>query len=78
LPHDIRAGLLGGELLKTATASRADLRQMHASAASYLDQGYRHNQSILETTANCVSRAIMMLTLEILALAVALIITISS
>jgi hypothetical protein len=78
LPRNFRAGLLGGELLKTAAESGADLRQMQASAASYLDQGYEHNQTILERAAKSVSRAILLLTAEILALAVALIITLVS
>jgi hypothetical protein len=75
LPRNFRAGLLGGQLLKTAAESKADLRQMQASAASYLDQGYASNEAILRTAAKCVFRAIVLLTVEILALAVALIIT---
>jgi hypothetical protein len=45
LPRGVHVGLLGGELLETAKASGADLRQMQATAASYLDDGYRHNRS---------------------------------
>jgi hypothetical protein len=78
LPQGVRAGLLGGEMLDIAKASGADLNQMQASAARYLDQGYRHNQPILETGAGRVRRAILMLTAEILALVVALGITIAS
>jgi hypothetical protein len=42
-PRDVRMGILGSEMLDIANASDADLRQMQASAASYLDRGYRHN-----------------------------------
>jgi hypothetical protein len=51
---------------------------MQASAAFYLDQSYRHNHAILETSASRVRYAIMMLTIEILALVVALGVTIVS
>jgi len=36
-PRNRQTGLLGGELLKLASHSGADLRQMQASAADYLD-----------------------------------------
>jgi hypothetical protein len=74
-PRDIRAGLLGSEMLEIAKTSDADLRQMQAAAASYLDDGYRHNQAILESSAACVRNAIVLLTVEILALVVALVVT---
>ena len=77
-PKDVRAGLLGSELLEVAKTSGADLRQMQASAASYLDQGYVHNQAILESSARSVRHGIVMLTAEILALVVALVVTIVS
>ena len=76
LPHGVHVGLLGGELLQTAQTSGADLRQMQSAAASYLDEGYRHNQAILEAVAKRVRRAVFMLTAEILALAIALLVTI--
>jgi hypothetical protein len=75
-PQDVRAGLLGSELLDVAKAGGAELRQMQAAAAVYLDQSYRHNHAILETSAGRVRYAIVMLTVEILALVVALGITI--
>ncbi len=78
LPRGVHVGLLGGELLETAKASDADLRQMQAAAASYLDNGYKHNQTILETAAKRVGRAIFFLTVEILALVVALVVTLVS
>ncbi len=65
-------------MLEVARASGADLRQMQASVASYLDQGYRHNQAILDASAGRVRYAIMMLTIEILVLVTALVITIAS
>lgn len=78
LPRDVQVGLLGGELLETAKASDADLRQMQAAAAKYLDDGYKNNQTILEQAAMRVRRAIVLLTIEILALAVALLVTLVS
>lgn len=78
LPRDVHAGLLGGELLETAKSKDADLRQMQASAASYLDSFYLHNQSILGATAGRVKNAIALLTVEILSLAVALVVTLLS
>jgi len=47
----VRTGLLGSEMLEMAKTSEADLRQMHAPAASCLDDGYRHNQAILGSSA---------------------------
>lgn len=78
LPRDVHAGLLGGELLQTAKATSADLRQMQASAATYLDASYRHNQSILETAARRIRRAVVLLTVEVLLLVVALVVTLLS
>jgi hypothetical protein len=77
-PRDVYDGLLGSELLEAVRTGEADLRQMQASAASYLGYGYRHNRAILETSAGRVRHAILMLTVEILALVVAFGITIVS
>ena len=78
VPRNVHAGLLGGELLNTAKETDADLRQMQAAAAGYLDFAYRHNQVILEDSAERVSRAIIMLTIEILSLVVGLVVTLVS
>jgi hypothetical protein len=51
---------------------------MQAAAAGYLDSAYRHNQSILEDSARRVSRAIVMLTIEVLSLVVGLVVTLVS
>jgi hypothetical protein len=75
LPRGVHVGLLGGELLETAKANDADLRQMQAAAAGYLDNGYKHNQVILEDAARRATLAIIFLTAEILALAAALLVT---
>jgi hypothetical protein len=77
-PQDLHAGLLGSEMLEAARASGADLGQMQTSVASYLDQGYRHNQAILDISAERVRYAITMLMIEILVLVVALVITLAS
>ncbi|MHB8241875.1 MAG: hypothetical protein ACYDHN_07770 [Solirubrobacteraceae bacterium] len=76
LPRGTHVGLLGGELLETAETTGADLRDMQAAAARYLDEGYEHNQSILENAATRIGRAIHFLTAEILVLTVALVVTI--
>jgi hypothetical protein len=49
-----------------------------AAAASYLDDGYRRNDGTLEVASEHVGHAIVLLTIEILALTVALIVTIVS
>jgi hypothetical protein len=78
LPRGVRLGLLGGEMLETTKRSGADLHQMQAAAANYLDDGYRRNDALLETASKRVGRAIALLTVEILALAIALIATLVS
>ena len=78
VPRNVHEGLLGGELLKTAESAGAGLRQMQAVAASYLDADYRHNQRIIKAAAKRVARAISLLTIEILSLVVALIVTLVS
>ncbi len=75
LPRGAHVGLLGGELLGTVNETGADLRQMQATAASYLDDGYRHNQILLERADRRIGHAILLLTIEILALTVALLVT---
>jgi hypothetical protein len=77
-PRDVYAGLLGSELLEVANSDGAELRQMQAAAARYLDLSYRHNRAILEASSDRIRHAIMMLTVEILALVVALVTTITS
>jgi hypothetical protein len=77
-PRGVHVGLLGGELFKIAKTSGADLRQMQAAAANYLDSGYRHNQTILEGAAQRLGRAIYLPTAEILLLVVALVVTLVS
>jgi hypothetical protein len=77
-PQGLYAGLLGSELLQAAKAGDADIGQMQASAAVYLDQGYRHNQAIVEAAAERVGRAIVLLTVELLALVLALVVNLAS
>jgi hypothetical protein len=77
-PQRVHVGLLGSELLAVAKADDAELRQMQASAAVYLDQSYRYNHTILEVSAGRVRHAILMLTIEILAVVVTLVTTITS
>ena len=71
--RDLRTGLLGSEMLRAARAGEAQLQGIQAGAASYLDAGYRYNQAILDSTAEHVRNGVASLTVEILALVVALI-----
>lgn len=75
LPRGGYRGLLGSELLETIRSLGADLGRMQETAASYLDDEYRRNQDALAVMAGSVHRAIAMLTSEIIALVVALLIT---
>jgi hypothetical protein len=74
LPKNIEVGLLGGEMLKLATGTNADVQQMQASAARYMDGLYKNNQPILETASGNVRTAIIALGAEILALIGALLV----
>jgi hypothetical protein len=90
IPHGVRAGLLWWRAVGVAVCSGpgaarappqwsgADLDQMQEAAANYLDDGYRRNDAMLEAAAQRVGRAIGLLTVEILALAVALVTTLVS
>ncbi len=77
-PQGVHVGLLGGELLETIKASGAGLEQMQEAAAAYLDDGYRHNDAILEIAAKRVGHAISLLTIEVLSLVVSLVVTLVS
>jgi hypothetical protein len=73
LPQSVRFGLLGGDLREATRQSAVDLGQMQEAAATYLDDGYRHNHAILEIAITRVGRAIGWLTVEVLALVLALV-----
>jgi hypothetical protein len=77
LPSGVHAGLLGSDLLRIVKASEADIQQMHAAAAIYLDNGYKYNQAVLDASKRRLSRAIHLLTVEILLLALALFATLA-
>jgi hypothetical protein len=78
LPRNFGTGILGGEFLEAARAANADVRQMEASAADYLDQTHAGNQVTLEQTASDVQDAIIRLMVEIVAVAAALVVTLVS
>ncbi len=78
ISHGVRAGLLGGDLLRTTKESGADLPGMQEAAATYLDDGYKHNDAILETAARRIGHAIVLLSIEILALVIALVVILVS
>jgi hypothetical protein len=67
-PRDRNEGLLGSDLLRITTENGAELREMQASAASYMDDFYKHNQAILDIAAEQVREAIIALGIEIFAL----------
>lgn len=75
LPRGGYKGLLGGELLDTIRSLGVDLSRMQETAARYLDGEYRQNQEALTRMAGSVRRAITMLVGEIIALVVALLMT---
>lgn len=77
LPRGVHAGLLGSDLLRIVKATDADLREMQATASIYLDRGYRYNQAILDASKRRLSRAIHLLTTEIILLALALFATLA-
>jgi hypothetical protein len=56
------------------TGTNADVQQMQASAARYMDGLYKNNQPILETASGNVRTAIIALGAEILALIGALLV----
>ncbi len=72
---NIEVGLLGGEMLKLATDSGADVEQMQASSSSYMDGLYRDNQLILEKASENVKHAVIALGIEIVALTAAIPVT---
>jgi len=75
LPKNIEVGLLGGEMLKLATESEADVEQRQASASHYMDGLYANNQLILEKTSEYVKGATIALGVEIVALTAAIPVT---
>lgn len=74
-PRDFGTGILGGHFLDSARDSGAMLPEMQATAATYLDYSHGQNQTILEGTAGHVQAAIVWLMLEIVAAAIALMVT---
>jgi hypothetical protein len=74
-PRNFGTGILGGAFLETARSTSAGVRQMEASAATYLDQTHAENQVTLERTAKYVREAIVRLMVEITAAATALVVT---
>jgi hypothetical protein len=74
-PRGFKTGIRGGDFLEQARQDGADVLQMQASAALYLDQFHADNLPTLEATANRVRRAIFGLIIEIAGAAVALVVT---
>jgi hypothetical protein len=74
-PQGFATGIAGGWFLEEARKSKADVRQMEASAATYFDQLHEINLPTLEAAAGQVRRAIVSLIVEIGAAAVALVVT---
>jgi hypothetical protein len=74
-PRVFGTGIHGSQLLESAADTGATLRQMQASAAGYLDQQHASNATVLETNARNVRAAIILLALELVALATSLVVT---
>jgi hypothetical protein len=74
-PRGFSTGIAGGMLLEEIRAHQADLRQMEATAAVYLDEIHDNNVPGLEDAANHLTRAIVSLMVESVAAAVALVTT---
>ncbi|MFI4991805.1 MAG: hypothetical protein ACHQHO_12945 [Solirubrobacterales bacterium] len=74
-PRGFKTGIRGGDFLELARLGDADVRQMQASAAGYLDQFHADNLPTLEATADRVRHAIFGLIVEIAGAAVALVVT---
>lgn len=75
LPRGGYEGLLGSELLERIRSLGADIGRMQETASNYLDDEYRRNQDDIATMVGRVRRAIALLTSEIVALVVALLVT---
>jgi hypothetical protein len=71
-PRGVYSGLLGSEMLGTVKQKQADLRQMQAMVARYLDSGHAYNEARLDKAINGVRNGILLLTIEMVALVAAL------
>ncbi len=76
-PRGVHVGLQGSDLLDYVKANGAGVSEMQAAAASYMDHGYRYNQTILDESQRRLGRAIHLLTAEIILLALALFATLA-
>jgi hypothetical protein len=76
-PKNFRTGIAGGEFLKAARDAKPppNLEQAQATAASWLDKLHAQNQPTLRAAAVQVRKAIDWLMLEIVAVAIALVVT---
>lgn len=74
-PRGFQTGLAGGVFLEEARKAGADVRQMEASAAGYIDSMFNANLPALERTADQVRRSIVSLVVEIGVAAAALVVT---
>jgi hypothetical protein len=72
LPKKFGPGIAGGAFLELARENGANLDQMHASAATYLDQAREENSSNVSESGDRVEVAIRWLVVELLLLALSL------
>jgi hypothetical protein len=77
-PDGVYSGLLGGEMLEAGDKAEANLREMQATAAHYLDRGYAYGEVRLEETAERIRQGVVLLTVEVAALVIALIVRLVS
>jgi len=76
-PRSYKTTVRGGALLALAKDKGATLRDMRESAALYLDQSHAANLQELRSVSRDIERAIALLAVEIIALAVALGVTVA-
>lgn len=77
LPRTFKTGIKGGFVLEDAKETGATLANMQERAAQYLDKAHEKNRASLDATADNVERAIVFLAAEIVALAAALVVTVT-
>jgi len=76
IPKEIEVGIAGGSFLDDARDSDADLLQMYATAASYLDQAREANSGAVSGAAEHVKTAIGWLVTELALIAISLVVTV--
>jgi hypothetical protein len=77
IPQTFKHGVKGSVLLAQAKDTGASLPEMQERAAQHLDHCFERNEAVIDSVADHVERAIIGLAVEIVALAVALGVTVT-